>query len=204
MPRDDEFWNWQLHKEPFFAPAAGVGVRWTFLGHREWGFAPDCKFIVYRDGVLPWEMLRRRRDVSILAVENEPRGFHDIVPKLYRFGSEVKTFDSAWDFLHEVFDVPEDRMPELPELLKERYGEIAWHPYAPGLNPERRFVGDSMIETSELDGGLPLTSRWEIHHWRCECGRQLVGFQKHPYWEYHSDVHHPRCGCGKIAQTRES
>lgn len=204
MQHDDHHWNWPLSSEIFFAPAAAVGVRWTFLGHREWGYSPDRERIVYRDGVIGWEMLRQRRDISILAVENEPRGFHDIVPKLRRFAEEAKTFERTWDFLQEVFDIPENEMPYLPERLIRRYGEIAWHPYAPDLNPKRRFVGDSMIEISELDGGLPLTSRWEIHHWRCECGRQLVGFQKLPHWVYHSDVHHPRCACGKIAQNRES
>ena len=104
MPRDDKFWNWQLRREPFFAPVAGVGVRWTFLGHREWGFAPDRQFIVYRDGAIPWEMLRRRRNVSILAVENDPRGFHDVVPKLSRFGNEVKTFDSTFESTTRIDD----------------------------------------------------------------------------------------------------
>ena len=204
MPHDNRYWNWPLSREIFFAPATAVGVRWTFLGHREWGFSLDRKWIVYRDGVIGWEMLHRCRDISILAVENKPRGFHDIVPKLRNFAEEAKTFDPTWDFLKAVFDIPENEMPFLPELLKQRYGEIAWHPYAPSLNPKRRFVGDSMIETSELEGDLPLTTRWEIHHWKCECDRKLVSFQKIPHWVYHSSACHPRCICGKIVQNRES
>ena len=204
MPHDDRCWNWPLGKEIFFAPAAAVGVRWTFLGHREWGFSLDRKWIVFRDGVIGWEMLWRCRDISILAVENKPQGFHDIVPKLRQFAEQAKTFDRTWDFLRAVFDIPENEMPYLPERLKQRFGEIAWHPYAPSLNPERRFVGDSMIETSELDGDLPLTTRWKIHHWKCECGRKLISFQKIPHWVYHANAEHPRCICGKIVQTRES
>ena len=204
MPHDDQYWNWPLNNEIFFAPATAVGVRWTFLGHREWGFSLDRKWIVYRDGVIGWEMLWRCRNISILSVENKPRGFHDIVPKLRNFAEEAKTFDPTWDFLKAVFDIPENEMPFLPELLKQRYGEIAWHPYAPSLNPKRRFVGDSMIETSELEGDLPLTTRWKIHHWKCECDRKLVSFQKIPHWVYHSSAYHPRCICGKIVQNRES
>ncbi len=204
MPHDNRYWSWPLSREIFFAPATAVGVRWTFLGHREWGFSLDRKWIVYRDGVIGWEMLWRCRNISILSVENKPRGFHDIVPKLRNFAEEAKTFDPTWDFLKAVFDIPENEMPFLPELLKQRYGEIAWHPYAPSLNPKRRFVGDSMIETSELEGDLPLTTRWKIHHWKCECDRKLVSFQKIPHWVYHSSACHPRCICGKIVQNRES
>jgi len=204
MPHDNRYWNWALSRKIFFAPATAVGVRWTFLGHREWGFSLDRKWIVYRDGVIGWEMLRRCRDISILAVENDPRGFHDIVPKLRQLAEDAKTFDPTWDFLKAVFDISEEEMSRLPELLKQRYGEIAWHPYAPSLNPVRRYVGDSMIETSELEGNLPLTTRWEIHHWKCECDRKLVSFQKIPHWVYHSSACHPRCICGKIVQNRES
>ena len=204
MQHDDHHWNWPLSSGIFFAPATAVGVRWTFLGHREWGYSLDRRFIVYRDGVIEWEMLRRCSNISILAVENTPRGFHDIVPKLRQLAEKVKTFDRTWDFLKAVFGIPENEMPYLPELLIRRYGEIAWHPYAPDLNPKRRFVGDSMIETSELEGELPLTSRWEIHHWKCECDRKLVCFQKIPHWVYHSSAYHPRCLCGKIVQNRES
>ena len=204
MQHDDHHWNWPLSSGIFFAPAAAVGVRWTFLGHREWGYSLDRRFIVYRDGVIEWEMLRQRRDISILAVENDPRGFHDIVPKLRQLAEKVKTFDRTWDFLKAVFGIPENEMPYLPELLIRRYGEIAWHPFAPSLNPVRRYVGDSMIETSELEGNLPLTTRWEIHHWKCECDRKLVSFQKIPHWVYHSSACHPRCICGKIVQNRES
>ena len=204
MPHDDQYWNWSLNNEIFFAPAAAVGVRWTFLGHREWGYSLDRKWIVYRDGVIGWEMLWRCRNISILAVEKKPRGFHDIVPKLRRFAEEAKTFDRTWDFLKSIFDISEEEMPRLPELLKERYGEIAWHPYAPSLNPVRRYVGDSMIETSELEGDLPLTTRWKIHHWKCECGRKLVGFQQIPHWVYRASADHPRCSCGKIVQNKES
>lgn len=204
MQHDDHHWNWPLSSGIFFAPAAAVGVRWTFLGHREWGYSLDRRFIVYRDGVIEWEMLRQRRDISILAVENDPRGFHDIVPKLRQLAEKVKTFDRTWDFLKAVFGIPENEMPYLPELLIRRYGEIAWHPFAPSLNPVRRYVGDSMIETSELEGELPLTSRWEIHHWKCECDRKLVSFQKIPHWVYHSSAYHPRCLCGKIVQNKES
>ena len=204
MQHDDHHWNWPLSSGIFFAPAAAVGVRWTFLGHREWGYSLDRRFIVYRDGVIEWEMLRQRRDISILAVENDPRGFHDIVPKLRQLAEKVKTFDRTWDFLKAVFGIPENEMPYLPELLIRRYGEIAWHPFAPSLNPVRRYVGDSMIETSELEGELPLTSRWEIHHRKCECDRKLVSFQKIPHWVYHSSAYHPRCLCGKIVQNKES
>ena len=204
MQHDDRHWNWPLSSGIFFAPAAAVGVRWTFLGHREWGYSLDRRFIVYRDGVIEWEMLRRCSNISILAVENTPRGFHDIVPKLRQLAEKVKTFDRTWDFLKAVFGIPENEMPYLPELLIRRYGEIAWHPYAPDLNPERRIVGDSMIETSELEGDLPLTSRWKIRHWKCECGRKLVSFQKIPHWVYHSSAYHPRCLCGKIVQNKES
>ena len=204
MLHDNQHWNWPLSSEIFFAPAAAVGVRWTFLGHREWGYSLDRRFIVYRDGVIGWEMLRRCSSISILAVENRPRGFHDIVPKLRQLAESAKTFDRTWDFLQEVFGIPENEMPYLPELLIRRYGEIAWHPYAPSLNPKRRFVGDSMIETSELEGDLPLTARWEIHHWRCECGRKLVSFQKIPHWVYRASAQRPRCLCGKIVQNRES
>jgi len=204
MPHDNRYWSWPLSREIFFAPATAVGVRWTFLGHREWGFSLDRRWIVYRDGVIGWEMLRRCRNISILALENKPRGFRGIVPKLRWLAEEAKTFDRTWDFLQAVFSVTEKEMPLLPELLKQRYGEVAWHPYAPSLNPKRRFVGDSMIETSELEGDLPLTTRWKIHHWKCECDRKLVSFQKIPHWVYHSSACHPRCICGKIVQNRES
>lgn len=205
MPHEEnKFWNWPVRDEIFFAPAPAVGVRWSFLGHREWGFSLDREFIVYRDGVITWEMLGRRRDISVLAVENDPCGFHDLIPKLRQLGTGAKTFDMTWNFLKSVFEVSEEEMPRLPELLKQRYGEIAWHPYADSLNPERHPAADIPMEISNLDGGLPLHSRWEIRHWRCECGKRIVGFQKIPHWVYHSNAYRPQCSCGKTVQIRES
>ena len=188
MPHDNQYWDWELSSKIIFAPATAVGVRWTFLGHREWGFSLDQKWIVFRDGVIGWDMLRRRQDLSVLTVENNKRGFFDIVPKLRWFGREARTFDMTWDFLKAVFDISEEEMPHLPELLKQRYGGIAWHPYLPSMNPQKRPASDLPMEVSNLDGDLMLNTRWESHHWRCECGRRLVCFQKHPHSVYYCEL----------------
>lgn len=203
LPDKEQYWRFPTKGEIFFSPAAGCGASWSFLGRREWGFSLDRKWIVCRDGVFAWEMLSRRRDCFVLAVENAPRWFSDIVPKLRQFAEDARTFETTREFLRAVFAVSEQEMPFLPELLKRRYGEIAWHPYAPMLDPKRRPFGDPPQETGDLDDDLVPASRWEIRHWRCECGRYLVGFQKLPHWEYRSDVHLPRCGCGTGVRLME-
>ena len=203
LPDKEQYWRFPVKDEIVFAPVAGWGASWSFLGRREWGFSLDGKWLVCRDGVLAWEMLSRRRDCFVLAVEGDSRGFFDIMPKLRQFAEDARTFETTREFLQAVFAVSEQEMPFLPGLLKRRYGEIAWHPYAPMLDPERRPLNDLSQETGAFDDDLAPASNWEIRHWRCECGRYLVGFQKLPYWVYRCDAHLPRCGCGTGVRPME-
>ena len=93
MQKKSEYWNWMVSNLLFFAPMPAVGVKWEFLGHREWGFSIDNQVIVYRDGAMTWQMLEKCSNISILSIDENPRGFADIVPKLKQFRDEVRTFD---------------------------------------------------------------------------------------------------------------
>ena len=90
-----------------------VGVKWEFLGHREWGFSIDNQVIVYRDGAITWQMLEKCHNIMILSIDENPNGFRDIIHKLKQCKDETRTFDMTWDFLKYLFDIPEKEMPYL-------------------------------------------------------------------------------------------
>ena len=199
MQKKIEYWNWMVSNLPVFAPISAVGVKWEFLGHREWGFSIDNQVIVYRDGAMTWQMLEKCRNIAILSIDENPRGFADIVHKLKRNRDETRTFDMTWDFLKDLFDIPEKEMPYFPVLLEKRYGEISWHPYAPSLNPVYDDVfTDVPIRLSRLSRGHDMPSRTEVHHLECDCGNRQTAFQQHPAWEYYSSLSEVICCCGKV------
>lgn len=199
MQKKSEYWNWMVSNLPVFAPAPAVGVKWEFLGHREWGFSIDNQVIVYRDGAMTWQMLEKCRNISILSIDENPRDFTDIVPKLKQCRDEARTFDMTWDFLKYLFDIPEKDMPYFPVLLQKRYGEVTWHPYAPGLNPAfDEIFTDEPIQTSPLMRGLDMPSRTEVHHLQCDCGVRQTVFRQYPYWEYYASLPEVICCCGRV------
>ena len=199
MQKKSEYWNWMVSNLPIFAPMPAVGVKWEFLGHREWGFSIDNQVIVYRDGAMTWQMLEKFSNISILNIDENRRGFADIVHKLKRNRDEARTFDTAWDFLKDLFEIPEKEMPYFPVLLEKRYGEISWHAYAPSLNPAYDDVfTDIPIRLSRLSRGHDMPSRTEVYHLQCDCGNRQTAFQQHPTWEYYSSLPEVLCHCGKV------
>lgn len=198
MQKKSEYWNWMVSNLLIFAPMPAVGVKWEFLGHREWGFSIDNQVIVFRDGAITWQMLEKCRNIVILSIDENPRGFTDIVPKLKQCRDETRTFDTTWEFLKHLFDIPEKDMPYFPVLLEKRYGEIAWHPYAPSLNPAyEEIFGDAPIQLSPLMRGLDMPSRTAVHHLQCDCGNAQTVFHQYPCWAYYSSLPEVICRCGK-------
>lgn len=198
MQKKSEYWNWMVSNLPIFAPMPAVGVNWEFLGHREWGFSIDNQVIVYRDGAMTWQMLEKCRNISILSIDENPRGFVDLKSKLKQCRDEARTFEMTWDFLKYLFDIPEEEMPYFPALLEKRYGEFTWHPYAPGLNPAYEDIfTDVPIQLSRLSRGLDMPARTEVHHLECVCGKRQTVFQQLHRWEYASSLPEVICRCGK-------
>ena len=198
MQKKSEYWNWRVSNLPVFAPMPAVGVKWEFLGRREWGFAIDNQVIVYRDGAMTWQMLEKCRNISILSIDENPGGFTDIVPKLKQCRDEARTFEMTWDFLKYLFDMTEEEMPYFPALLEKRYGEFTWHPYAPGLNPAYEDIfTDVPIQLSSLSREHDMPSRTEVHHLQCVCGNAQTVFQQLHRWEYASSLPEVLCSCGK-------